>query len=155
MLVGTEEDDHIFGFEGDDILRGIGGTDRLRGEEGDDRLYGGDPGDELTCGPGNDLACAHGDGGAIQISMTIAFDPATNDEVLIDNGFEDGPSVYSLIDVPDRGGIDVLTGAMEPAQSCVRGTHHPDKLDAVGATILTTPTGATGMTGAHFSSRNR
>lgn len=114
-IYGDGGDDILSGGDGNDTIYGNAGTDELDGGAGNDRLCGGgDPGDELIGGPGNDLACAHDDGGAIQIGKTIAFDPTTNDEDLLDDGFEDSPSVYSLIDVPAEldASIDPATGVI-------------------------------------------
>lgn len=63
-LVGTQDDDVIYGYDGDNILKGGGGNDSLiggkgndiiEGDEGDDWLFGNHGNDTLTGGSGNDI----------------------------------------------------------------------------------------------------
>ena len=63
-LVGTQDDDVIYGYDGDSILKGGGGNDSLiggkgndiiEGDEGDDWLFGNHGNDTLTGGSGNDI----------------------------------------------------------------------------------------------------
>ncbi|MGX9357555.1 calcium-binding protein [Roseobacteraceae bacterium S113] len=60
-LVGTENDDWLFGEQDNDSLSGMAGKDTLDGGQGNDMLMGGDNDDLLFGGAGNDTM--HGDGG--------------------------------------------------------------------------------------------
>ncbi len=93
-LSGGAGNDDLFGNEGDDILFGDDGNDLLCG--------GGDAGDQLYGGAGSDLACAHDDIATLTLGVVEVFDPTVNDEVLLDEGVDDSPSVYSLISVPTQ-----------------------------------------------------
>lgn len=53
-LLGTKEDDKIYGLAGDDFLSGDLGNDRLYGGDGNDSAEGGDGNDRLYGGNGND-----------------------------------------------------------------------------------------------------
>jgi len=53
-LVGTEDEDGVFGLSGDDILSGEGGDDFLFGGDGDDEMSGGAGNDEAYGGIGAD-----------------------------------------------------------------------------------------------------
>ncbi|WP_052120161.1 calcium-binding protein [Inquilinus limosus] len=54
ILIGTEDNDRLFGGDGDDSLYGLGGSDLLRGLDGDDWLEGGDGDDNLYGAAGAD-----------------------------------------------------------------------------------------------------
>ncbi|MFT0214079.1 hypothetical protein VQ643_16000, partial [Pseudomonas sp. F1_0610] len=54
-VVGTKDNDLIFGGFGNDILQGGDGDDTLYGGSGDDELYGGNGSDKLYGGSGNDI----------------------------------------------------------------------------------------------------
>jgi len=58
-LVGTNEDDSIYGKAGNDILSGRGGSDALNGGNGNDVLDGGDDTDILLGDAGNDTLYGH------------------------------------------------------------------------------------------------
>jgi Ca2+-binding RTX toxin-like protein len=110
-LIGTAEDDIVFGFAGNDRLEGRGGddivfggrgNDRLSGGPGDDILVGGPGNDQLDGGPGLDIAIFAGDfadfriqgGGArVQVQDTTGTegnDTLTAIEILqFDDGFLD------------------------------------------------------------------
>ena len=53
-LIGTDEDDEIFGLDGNDLLIGGDGNDALYGGTGNDGLIGGDGRDTLHGGTGDD-----------------------------------------------------------------------------------------------------
>lgn len=107
---GGAGNDTVSGGLGNDDLFGGEGDDRLFGHDGNDLLCGGgDAGDELHGGFGSDLACAHDDTVTLTPGVAHVMDPNANDEVLDDDGFEDAPSVYSLVDVPTQ-----ISATIEP-----------------------------------------
>ena len=123
-ITGDGGDDYIEGGIGNDTISGGTGNDEIYGGSGDDIINGGpgndflcgggDAGDELYGGVGSDLACAHDDAVTFHVGDTVLFDPTTNDEVLLDDGVEDVPSVYSLTSVPAElsASIDTATGVI-------------------------------------------
>lgn len=75
IIIGSNDNDELFGFRGadtirgrsgDDFLFGGGGADRLIGGTGSDSIAGGSGADQLIGGAGNDAV--HGGGGADRIS---------------------------------------------------------------------------------------
>ncbi len=56
ILIGTWDQDGLYGNGGNDVLRGEGGVDRLFGGVGHDQLFGGDDNDYLDGGAGDDLS---------------------------------------------------------------------------------------------------
>ncbi|WP_159788117.1 Calx-beta domain-containing protein [Sodalinema gerasimenkoae] len=54
VVVGSEEDNFLFGFEGNDTLLGLGGNDVILGGAGDNIISGGSGDDILRGGAGND-----------------------------------------------------------------------------------------------------
>ncbi|MFQ5940782.1 MAG: calcium-binding protein [Nitrososphaerales archaeon] len=61
VIFGSSGNDLIYGLGGDDIICGNGGNDIINGGEGDDDLFGNSGRDVLSGGPGNDDL----DGGAV------------------------------------------------------------------------------------------
>jgi len=77
-LVGTEEDDMLFGISLNDTLSGLGGSDILSGQGGNDVLLGGDGDDQLDGGSGNDTL----DGG---LGSDTFLSGSGNDTFVVDN----------------------------------------------------------------------
>ena len=77
-LVGTEEDDMLFGISLNDTLSGLGGSDILSGQGGNDLLLGGDGDDSLDGGSGNDTL----DGG---VGIDTLMGGSGNDIFVVDN----------------------------------------------------------------------
>uniref|UniRef100_UPI003CD0C765 calcium-binding protein n=1 Tax=Lentibacter algarum TaxID=576131 RepID=UPI003CD0C765 len=65
-IIGTDEDDRLYGFGGNDVLDGRGGDDRLYGGDGNDTLNGGDGRDRLYGGSGDDFLDASSGGVSTQ-----------------------------------------------------------------------------------------
>jgi hypothetical protein len=114
-LIGTDDDDILFGTPGDDILSGLrddddlvggGGDDTLFGDRGDDNLFGeagsdmlfGDRGDDyLFGGTGNDrLDGDRGDDLLIGVELNLA-NPGLGEVDSLIGGF--GADVFQLGDV--------------------------------------------------------
>ncbi len=114
-LIGTDDDDTLFGTPGDDILSGLrddddlvggGGDDTLFGDRGDDNLFGeagsdmlfGDRGDDyLFGGTGNDtLFGDRGDDLLIGVELNLA-NPGLGEVDSLIGGF--GADVFQLGDV--------------------------------------------------------
>lgn len=55
QMVGTNDDQDIFGTSGNDTLLGLGGNDRIEGQAGNDTVDGGVGNDELNGGNGDDI----------------------------------------------------------------------------------------------------
>jgi Ca2+-binding RTX toxin-like protein len=53
-IIGSNQNDYLFGDEGDDTIEGGTGNDQLDGGTGDDLLQGGNGNDQLDGGTGND-----------------------------------------------------------------------------------------------------
>ncbi|MEQ8542161.1 MAG: CARDB domain-containing protein, partial [Coleofasciculus sp. D1-CHI-01] len=114
-LIGTDDDDTLFGTPGDDILSGLrddddlvggGGDDTLFGDRGDDNLFGeagndmlfGDRGDDyLFGGTGNDMLFGdRGDDLLIGVELNLA-NPGLGEVDSLIGGF--GADVFQLGDV--------------------------------------------------------
>ena len=98
-LSGEEGDDTLFGEAGDDIIGGGPGDDDLRGGAGDDLIGGGDGRDTITGGEGNDIAEGgdgsdkiNGDGGDDRLYGGNGGDSLNggdgNDELIGDDDFD-------------------------------------------------------------------
>lgn len=74
-LVGTVNDDQLYGLGGRDTLRGQGGDDHLEGGAGDDALFGEGGNDQLHDGTGSDTLL----GGAGDDQFEMTADPAYQD----------------------------------------------------------------------------
>jgi Ca2+-binding RTX toxin-like protein len=79
ILVGTDQNDSIFGQGGHDLLRGKAGDDVLDGAEGNDALLGSANSDTLNGGSGDDVL--QGDGELRLLGLTdrnaiVTFDPS-------------------------------------------------------------------------------
>jgi len=72
ILFGTNVADLIFGEEGDDIILGAKGNDCIFGGDGDDIIFGNEGSDNLTGGDGNDII--KGQSGDDTISGSFGID---------------------------------------------------------------------------------
>ena len=54
-IIGTDNDDKIFGNAAPNVIKGLGGKDEIRGRGGDDEIHGNGGNDLLTGDYGNDL----------------------------------------------------------------------------------------------------
>lgn len=73
LLIGSSENDRLYGGDGADVLKGGTGDDFLSGGAGNDRLYGNDGLDQLNGGSGNDLLSQDGDGHQTQDMPRLAI----------------------------------------------------------------------------------
>ncbi|MEW8309346.1 MAG: calcium-binding protein, partial [Candidatus Thiodiazotropha endolucinida] len=93
VLLGSDEDDTIFGYSGDDTIEGMAGNDTLVGEAGDDTLsggvgfdllYGGDGDDRIEGGPDHDrLAGESGNDYLVGGSGHDTLNGGDGDDILI------------------------------------------------------------------------
>ena len=54
-LMGSADDNRIYGWEGDDVIHGLDGNDNVSGGQGNDEVFGGLGDDVVGGGPGGDL----------------------------------------------------------------------------------------------------
>ncbi|MGK9166361.1 hypothetical protein KXR53_08695 [Inquilinus limosus] len=127
ILIGTEDDDRLFGgdgddslhgLDGDDLLRGLGGDDRLEGGDGDDNLYGGSGADTLSGGAGIDtLNYGDSDAGvSVDLTTGVNHGGSAEGDVLLDS--------FEIV----RGSLfdDVITG--DAGDNALRGLAGDDVL---------------------------
>jgi len=106
VVIGTDDNDVIFGNKGNDLIDGGAGDDKLVGNrdsdillggEGNDKLYGGNNDDVLYGGPGNDLI--NGGNGSNDVAI---YEGSINDYKIKKQG-----STYKITNIAD-GSVDTV-----------------------------------------------
>jgi Ca2+-binding RTX toxin-like protein len=133
-------DDELYGGAGEDYLDGQGGNDLLCGLGGGQENTEAD-GDTLIGGEGSDLACAVDDDVTAAAGVQDSIMVGLNDEVLDDEGDEDGILQYTLGAI--TGGIlnavlDALTGELTFTAECDGTVGYSVTRDDVEASELVT-----------------
>jgi Ca2+-binding RTX toxin-like protein len=82
LLIGTAEDEHIYGFEGADTLKGAGGNDVLDGGAGADTMIGGTGNDWYKVDQSGDVVKENADGGIDTVFSSINYTLGANVENL-------------------------------------------------------------------------
>jgi Ca2+-binding RTX toxin-like protein len=126
MIVGTQNDDTLYGTNRSEVIFGLAGDDHLYGEAGADRIFGGlgddwidggpgpdllrgGPGaDHIDGGPGNDLILAAGDGASDVITcgdgqdlaIVDATDQVANDCEFVWDRNPDSPTTAKSVVFP-------------------------------------------------------
>lgn len=126
-IIGSNDDDILFGYSGNDIIRGGAGNDRLSGGDGDDILYGGSGSNTLDGGFGFDIGVFEGASSAYRIvnlgSLTTVTKSATgetNSLLSIEQiRFDDGDFLTDLFADPNFRPGAVVDGKQTPANSSI------------------------------------
>ncbi|MGF1462956.1 MAG: calcium-binding protein [Maricaulaceae bacterium] len=169
VIVGSYEQDTVFGGAGDDVIEGAAAADLLNGGFGDDVLSGGDAFDFLFGGFGNDFIeggngvdtinggvdndVLFGDAGADLINGNIGDDFIFGGDGFdaLFGGFGDDVIVSGLGQDLVGGGVgaDLITGNIAQHQGdTINGFSTEDTLEIVGATIA--PDDGSGINATEF-----
>ncbi|MBD1910902.1 MULTISPECIES: calcium-binding protein [unclassified Leptolyngbya] len=127
QLVGSEQDDQMYGLGGEDILYGLGGNDLLDGGSGIDTMYG---------GAGNDTYVVTG--GSLFIDSVVEQNGAGNDTVhsyvsYTLGNYVENLELQSLISLPGQPAVNNnLNGTGNNLQNRITGNIGNNVLQGLG-----------------------
>ena len=102
-IIGTPQNDTLFGGSGNDTIDGLAGNDTLYGQAGNDLIYGGSGDDELHGGDGNDTIESWGGYNSIE--------GGAGNDILV-GGYEDDTLIGGAGDdtIESWGGTNIIQG---------------------------------------------